>query len=722
MNSIKFTLLLILVCIISTPMNAYTQSEELIPIPNVELESTTQIPNPLDLNPNWWHYFDLQNIDFSKNVSDFLSQLKDIISNLEDKHKIKSSEYEAKIYASLNALEDLKNIEQISPTEKSPIQDEYSLDELQNIERSLREAELIYNIQAPQLKDDQKAIKALAQKIDTLFAAYRKIDTANHEKLAAGMEIIANRLAWMVSTNKQPIQKLQIDNYKNNIEWLKEEKRHALNNLSITKNEYNKIQGEIEKQLAVLDIAQKNLVEAKSQTLEIVEDGLINTFKSNLLKQKALLAEIQTAHQSLRLHLLQAKQSISQLVINEPGLNLDEQIQQYKAREVILKNTKSEYDSWNKSFQKDRDLINELMLDRDSKNENYKTDEQILREHREVLKNTSTQLRNLDISINDLSFLNDVVREQLAKTQGLFFRLRSDSYSTIGGLWQSIQNVVSKSLFTIGDVPVTFTDILRAIIIILIAYVISRVVRRILRRISFADDSRSTSIIYTLSRLSHYLIIIIGLIIALSSIGLSFTNVAIVAGALSVGIGFGLQSIVNNFVSGIILLFEQNLKVGDYVELESGMKGVVKGIHVRSTTITTLDNLDIIVPNSELVAAKVTNYTLNEPMFRMHVPFGVAYGSDKDLVRKAVLEATRQVGVTYDDGAKRRPQVWLVGFGDSSLNFELVVWVVNKKGSNATPGSWRALYTWEIETALIKHGIEIPFPQRDLHLKSGFST
>ncbi len=454
--------------------------------------------------------------------------------------------------------------------------------------------------------------------------------------------------------------------------------------------------------------------------MEIVEDDLINTFKSNVFKQKALLAEILTAYQTIRLHLLQAKQSIYLLEENETGLDPDKQVEQYKAREVILKNTKSEYDSWHKALQKDREIINELMLDRDSENENYKTEEQILREHREVLKNTSTVLRNLDISINDLTFFNNAVREQLAKTQGIFFKLRSDSYSTLGRVWQSFQNVFSKSLFTIGDVPVTFSDIFRAIIIILIAYLISIIVRRIFRRISDANDSRSTSIIYTLSRLSHYLIIIVGLIIALSSIGLSFTNVAIIAGALSVGIGFGLQSIVNNFVSGIILLFEQNLKVGDYVELESGMKGIVKGIHVRSTTITTLDNLDIIVPNSELVVAKVTNYTMNEPMFRMHVPFGVAYGSDKELVRKAVLEATRQVEVTYDDGAKRRPQVWLVGFGDSSLNFELVVWVVNKKGSNATPGSWRALYTWEIETALIKHGIEIPFPQRDLHLKSGF--
>ena len=167
-------------------------------------------------------------------------------------------------------------------------------------------------------------------------------------------------------------------------------------------------------------------------------------------------------------------------------------------------------------------------------------------------------------------------------------------------------------------------------------------------------------------------------------------------------------------------LFEQNIKVGDLIELDTGVRGLVRGIHVRSTVITTLDNLDVIVPNSELVAAKVTNVTMNEPMFRIHVPFGVAYGSDKKIVEKAGLEAAKQVEVTYDDGAKRRSQVWLVGFGDNSLNFELVVWVVNKQESHATPGSWKALYNWEIETALEKYGIQIPIPQRDLHLKSGF--
>jgi small-conductance mechanosensitive channel len=214
--------------------------------------------------------------------------------------------------------------------------------------------------------------------------------------------------------------------------------------------------------------------------------------------------------------------------------------------------------------------------------------------------------------------------------------------------------------------------------------------------------------------------IVLGIIAAFSFIGVKFTNVAIVAGALSVGIGFGLQSIVNNFVSGIIILFEQNIKVGDFIELDTGLKGTVRDINVRSTIVNTLDNLDIIVPNSELVAAKVTNYTLNEPIVRIHVPFGVAYGSDKELVKKAVLEAARKVEITYDDGANRRTSVWLVGFGESSLDFELVVWL-NPKSGKTTPGSWKSLFNWEIETALAKYGIEIPFPQRDLHVKSGLA-
>jgi small-conductance mechanosensitive channel len=158
--------------------------------------------------------------------------------------------------------------------------------------------------------------------------------------------------------------------------------------------------------------------------------------------------------------------------------------------------------------------------------------------------------------------------------------------------------------------------------------------------------------------------------------------------------------------------------VGDFVELESGVTGEVKEINMRSTLITTNDNIDILVPNSEFVGGRVTSWTLREVQRRVHIPFGVAYGSDKERVRKAVLEAADNVPWTLHKVKGRQPQVWLVNFGDSSLDFELVAWLTPEAVKR--PGAVQAAYLWEIETRLREYGIEIPFPQRDLHLRSGF--
>jgi small-conductance mechanosensitive channel len=155
--------------------------------------------------------------------------------------------------------------------------------------------------------------------------------------------------------------------------------------------------------------------------------------------------------------------------------------------------------------------------------------------------------------------------------------------------------------------------------------------------------------------------------------------------------------------------------VGDFVEFSSGVRGEVREINIRYTVITTNDNIDILVPNSEFVSGLVTNWTHGDAYRRLRLPFGVAYGTDKELVRKAGLEAAAAVEHTFTGQPRRAPQVWLVGFGDSSLDFELVVWVIPEAVKR--PGAVSAAYYWALETALSKYGIEIPFPQRDLHLR-----
>ncbi|NVK37582.1 MAG: mechanosensitive ion channel, partial [Gammaproteobacteria bacterium] len=208
---------------------------------------------------------------------------------------------------------------------------------------------------------------------------------------------------------------------------------------------------------------------------------------------------------------------------------------------------------------------------------------------------------------------------------------------------------------------------------VIVAYAVSKLIRKSLSR--FSDRSRGVHAqIYTVNRVIHYGILIIAFLVGCSFLGISFDKLAIVIGALGVGIGFGLQNIVNNFVSGIIILFDRSIKVGDFIELESGTFGEVKEINIRSTMIRTSENVDILVPNSEFINGRVTNWTLEEDIRRFRIPFSVAYGSDKELVKKCVLEAALEVDHTLEGGG-RDPQVIMTGFGDSSFDFCLLVWV-----------------------------------------------
>jgi len=206
---------------------------------------------------------------------------------------------------------------------------------------------------------------------------------------------------------------------------------------------------------------------------------------------------------------------------------------------------------------------------------------------------------------------------------------------------------------------------------------------------------------------------VIAAVFALSLAGFDLSKLAIIAGALSVGIGFGLQNIVNNFVSGLILLFERPIKRGDWVVVGS-TEGYVKKIRVRSTVITTFDRADVIVPNSELLSNQVTNWMFDFPEGRVHIIIGVAYGSDLELVRKVLFDVAMSHPEVVKDGSFPNPVVWLKDFADSSINFDLNFYIrkVDKRLSVSSE------IRYAIEEAFRKHGISIPFPQRDLYIKN----
>lgn len=210
-----------------------------------------------------------------------------------------------------------------------------------------------------------------------------------------------------------------------------------------------------------------------------------------------------------------------------------------------------------------------------------------------------------------------------------------------------------------------------------------------------------------------YVGFVIAAIVALRFSGVSVASLAIIAGALSVGIGFGLQGIANNFVSGLILLFERPIKSGDFVTI-GGVEGFVRRISIRSTEIETLDRRNVIVPNSELISGQVTNWVLRDPHGRLSLHVGVAYGSDVQLVQRLLVEAASGHPDVIKEGRAPGPKALFMEFGESSLDFELRVWIHRiEKRFDVTSD-----LNFEIDRLFREHAVVIPFPQRDLHLKS----
>ncbi|MEY2560325.1 MAG: potassium-dependent mechanosensitive channel [Verrucomicrobiota bacterium] len=220
------------------------------------------------------------------------------------------------------------------------------------------------------------------------------------------------------------------------------------------------------------------------------------------------------------------------------------------------------------------------------------------------------------------------------------------------------------------------------------------------------------SLQYAIAQIVSNLVLVIGIFLVLENTGIHLGALTVFAGAVGVGIGFGLQNIASNFISGLVILAERPITIGDRVEV-AGVVGQVQQIRARSTVIVTNDNISMIVPNSKFIDSPVTNWTYGDPRVRFRIPIGVAYGSDVNKVREALIDAGRGNSHVLVDPP---PSVFLTKFGESSIDFELVVW---SSEMSHRPSRFKSDLNFAIEEKLREAGIEIPFPQRDVHIRSG---
>ena len=283
---------------------------------------------------------------------------------------------------------------------------------------------------------------------------------------------------------------------------------------------------------------------------------------------------------------------------------------------------------------------------------------------------------------------------------------------TLAQLFEQLLQILNFELFKLGSGSITLASILKLVLLVAVVILAESVLRRVFMQRVLTRTQLDEGMRFAIARISGYLFITLGLYLSLTFVGIDLSSLAVLAGAIGVGLGFGLQNIVHNFISGVIILAERPIAIGDRVEV-NGVAGQVTRINLRSTIVVTNDNISVIVPNSNFISDPVVNWSHGDPKVRINVPVGIAYGSDVEKFRRVMMEvALAQPEVLHDP----KPNIFFIGFGESSLDFEVGVWTAEMLRN---PKRFRSELNYAIEAALRRNQIEIPFPQRDLHIRSG---
>ncbi len=283
------------------------------------------------------------------------------------------------------------------------------------------------------------------------------------------------------------------------------------------------------------------------------------------------------------------------------------------------------------------------------------------------------------------------------------------------GVLDPIIRILSFPIFNLGGAPVSVFVLLKATVILLAFIFAANLLQAYSDYKIYPTLKIDPGLGYALNTFFKYVIIAIGFLVALRLVGINLQFLLVFAGAIGIGIGLGMQNIAANIISGFTIIFGGKIRKGDWIEIETRL-GVVTDIYLRATKVQTLDNIEYLIPNSDLISKTIINYSLSSPMIRISLPVGVSYNADPRVVERILLDVAAQEPMVSNF---REPTVGFVAYGDSSINFELLVWIDIRRVPRRRVRS--ALY-FVIFDEFKKAGIEIPFPQRDIHIRSGLAS
>ncbi len=676
-----------------------------------EAEESPLLPWPMRLEIDWWDSFSkVDTKALEKRITDAKSDLafvteppeallaaEQIIDSLDQYYKKRTTPLPVK------------------PLPPEEYKAQYSLAEVQQFvsERHKVESELEL------LKSDQEefdeSLKTKKKAVAEAAALYKERQKASENNLLEGLSWIQQQSNQALVSLNSSVLSQRLKNQNSYLTRLGKLEQEQIERLVVLPESVEEAKREWEKLKLVAEKDKVELERLRSRDLALSSDTEASQQQQVILGQQILLNEAQ-------LRLAETQQLAELLTVDIASFNgtigdaaRDEVRERQKLAVSRLEGNAEWLESSYKRIKQEADLV-ESIKDVVEKSE----DEQGVRSagKRAVLVDqVSDSLNELSQFGDDLLLLVEIVEIKLSMSARGAEVLVEKADDTIRHSWSKFQDWMGVSLFTINNSPVSSFGLLRFSLILLAGWVLTMLFRHAVKRASERSNKgvKDSSVI-TLSRIFSLFFMGIALLFGFSSLGIDVTKLALVASALSIGIGFGLQNIINNFVSGIILLFEKSMKVGDYIELADGVVGEVREINIRSTVVTTNSNIDIIVPNSEFVNSSVTNWTMTDGNLRIKLPFTVAYGSDKELLRTVILEAVLKQPSTLNLIDRHYPQVRLSGFGDNALEFDLVVWV--KPGWSKRPGRVKGAYNWVIDDVLREYNFEIPFPQRDIHIRN----
>jgi len=673
---------------------------------------------PADLEPGWWN----QLIENTENLQKDFQKLNDNVEAVAntlskgDKKRAKTLANEIKL--NLQAYLKVKDQPLPDPPMPTPFADTYSLEKLLSLyEVYTREKLRIEGIK-DQRTELQQLIKNLQERIDLVRISYEASKERSEKKILHGLQIISLFPALETAKSELKLVNKTIENEDKILEFLREELELSEERIVSTPTELQRLGRQLDLKMQLWQEATRNRQSVERKTSKKVSNDLTEEAKrrSENLQQEQIEAELKeiAAHnQYIRTEILYTLSKIliepGAVDINSLGLSLRDWQSQLSTMKPLL----SEKEALTERVVARAAQL--LTLQKNKADFKSESELELIRKTVELGQQNLLAIEGLKKQVEESLFLYGVINEKSAGLRGVgaqWFRTAIDfSYDFL----IAAQKALGTTLFYLGSHPVTTGAIIQFLAIMVIAWWAAKFLTAFLNRIARQRKGVRKAVIYRINTLFRYLLLFLGFLVALTSIGFDFSNLALIAGALGIGIGFGLQHLFNDFISGIIILFQSQLKVGDFIVLDSNVRGEIREINVRSTVLTTNDGVDVIIPNSEMLSSRVINWTLRDPYRRMHIPFGVAYGSDIDEVSRIVVGAAKKVPCTLDKIGVPEPQVFMKEFGDNALVLDLVVWI-NEKWTRRQRKT-HSMYLFAIEKALKKHHIAIPFPQMDLHVK-----